>query len=81
MVKAVIFDLDDTLVSEEEYVISGYRHVSKLISVETGIDSNGIFDDLMRLYKESPQQVFNRYFEMKAIQKTEKKKSYFDLRS
>ena len=30
--EAVVFDLDDTLYSEKEYVRSGYREVAKLLS-------------------------------------------------
>lgn len=30
--EAVIFDLDDTLYGEKEYVRSGYREVAKLLS-------------------------------------------------
>ena len=32
MIKAVVFDLDDTLISEKEYVFSGFNVVSKEIS-------------------------------------------------
>ena len=32
MIKAVVFDLDDTLISEREYVLSGFNVVSKEIS-------------------------------------------------
>ena len=29
MIKAVVFDLDDTLISEKEYIRSGFRQVSQ----------------------------------------------------
>ncbi len=36
--KAVIFDLDDTLYSEKEYVKSGYRAISRMLSTVEGAD-------------------------------------------
>lgn len=62
MIKAVIFDLDDTLISERKYIISGYRHVAKLLSDKVGIDKQLIFDILMELFQSSPKKVFNRLF-------------------
>ena len=32
MIKAVVFDLDDTLISEKEYIRSGFKQVSKKIA-------------------------------------------------
>jgi putative hydrolase of the HAD superfamily len=63
MIKAVIFDLDDTLISEKEYVKSGYRHVSKIIEQKFQIDQNLIYQDLMNLFKISSLKVFNRLFD------------------
>ena len=31
MIKAVVFDLDDTLISEKEYIKSGYRHIAEVV--------------------------------------------------
>lgn len=75
MIKAVIFDLDDTLAPEISYVKSGYRAVATKLSSD--IDSLGQFinlptpgytskqlEDLMwELFSESSQNVFNRLFE------------------
>lgn len=60
MIKAVIFDLDDTLISEREYVISGYRHIADMLSVKVGVDKQAIFDMLMGFFQISPKNVFNR---------------------
>ena len=38
MIKAVIFDLDDTLISESEYIKSGFESVSKEISNKYNLD-------------------------------------------
>lgn len=60
MIKAVIFDLDDTLISEREYVISGYRHIARRLSDRVGEDKQAIFDILMELFQTSPKNVFDR---------------------
>ncbi len=68
MVKAVIFDLDDTLISEKEYIKSGYFHISKVLSLKIGISKENIFADLMELFQVSSNNVFNRLYEKYNIQ-------------
>lgn len=68
MVKAVVFDLDDTLISEKEYIISGYNHISKLISDKFGINKKQIFTDLIKLFEQSSYNVFNRLYEKYRIE-------------
>lgn len=60
MVKAVIFDLDDTLISERQYIESGYRHIAALLSCDIGITKDNIYEDLISLLEQSPINVFNR---------------------
>ena len=68
MVKAVIFDLDDTLISEKEYIKSGYRHIAGIIEDRFAMDKNQVFDDLMSLFKVSPLNVFNRLYDKYQIE-------------
>ena len=42
MVKAVVFDLDDTLISEKEYIKSGYRHIAGIIEDRLAMDKNQV---------------------------------------
>lgn len=49
--KAVIFDLDDTLYQEEEYVKSGFLHVSRFISEKTSLDKNYVFEQFFYYLK------------------------------
>ena len=44
----LIFDLDDTLYSEESYVISGYKAVSKYIFLTYGVPENESLDILLK---------------------------------
>ena len=47
--KAVIFDLDDTLYPEKEFVWSGFRAVADECAVELGRDPDAIFDRLVEI--------------------------------
>ena len=60
MVKAVIFDLDDTLISEQQYIESGYSHIATILSEKFQKDEKTIFTELMDLFNENPTNVFNR---------------------
>ena len=63
MIKAVVFDLDDTLVSEKEYIKSGYRHIAEVIGQRFNINKDQVYIDLFQLFRESPHNVFNRLYE------------------
>ncbi len=70
MVKAVIFDLDDTLISEKQYIESGYHHIAKILNSRVEISEDKIFRNLMDLFKKSPKNVFNRLLEQYGIDYT-----------
>ncbi len=63
-IQAVLFDLDDTLISEHEYARSGYRAAAEELCREDpgvfGRDSGALREELWDLFRESPKQVFNR---------------------
>lgn len=63
MIKAIIFDLDDTLISEKQYIISGFLHISKLLSKKLNKSQNEIYQHLIALFNKSPKNVFNRLYE------------------
>ena len=71
VIKAVIFDLDDTLVSEYEYVQSGYRYVSKRLEDRLGRTADEIFERLTELSKETYSRAFNRLFDSYGIEYTD----------
>ncbi|WNS43526.1 HAD hydrolase-like protein [Paenibacillus sp. MMS20-IR301] len=60
MVKAVIFDLDDTLISEKEYIKSGYMHISNILHQKYGVHQETCYNDLLYIFNESPRKVFDR---------------------
>lgn len=67
MIKAVIFDLDDTLISEKDYIKSGYSHVSEIIAGKYNLEFFYIYDSLLNLFSESHLEVFNRFLEKEEI--------------
>lgn len=61
MIKAIIFDLDDTLISEKEFVGSGFLAVSKYVSSKTRTyTTEYLLETLQVLHKISSDKVFNR---------------------
>ncbi len=60
MVRAIIFDLDDTLISERNYIESGYRHIAKLLSNRYDKDATELYELLIDLFYHDPKNVFNR---------------------
>ncbi|MTI80466.1 MAG: HAD-IA family hydrolase [Firmicutes bacterium] len=71
MVKAVIFDLDDTLISERQFIKSGYRHLSKILSKRFGEEEDNFYQLLLELFNSIPKNVFNRLFDKLGINYTQ----------
>lgn len=74
MIKAVIFDLDDTLISEKEYVKSGFKQVAIKIAEKYRLDKSKVYELLLNTFEEDSKMVFNRvldklniYYEKKDI--------------
>lgn len=63
--KAVVFDLDDTLYLEREYVLSGFQHVARRIAEKTGfIAEELLFETLKETYAQGIRgRNFNILFE------------------
>jgi len=73
MKKAVIFDLDDTLISELQYIESGYRYIAEYLSEELEISGASIFNLLINLFRESSKNVFNRLYDYVGLSYDESK--------
>lgn len=63
MIKVILFDLDDTLISEDEYVCSGYRHIATVLEEKYQIQNQATGHELYHLYKENAKNVFNRFLD------------------
>ncbi|MBQ9605862.1 MAG: HAD hydrolase-like protein [Lachnospiraceae bacterium] len=62
-IKAVIFDLDDTLVSEYEFIVSGYKYMSEYLADRLKHTPQEIEERLWDLSKETYSHAFNRLFD------------------
>lgn len=60
MIRAIVFDLDDTLISEAEYVASGFRAVARALAGSYPISEDVVLGALRRAFGESPRNVFDR---------------------
>lgn len=60
MIKAVVFDLDDTLISEREYIKSGFKVVSNKIATDKRLNEDDVFNKALELFEISSKEVFNR---------------------
>ncbi len=70
MIKAVIFDLDDTLVSELKFVKSGYAFIAKLLKETYPSHFADIAEteaSLLKLFEEDHKNVFNRILANKGL--------------
>jgi len=72
MIKAVIFDLDDTLAPESEFVYSGLRIIAIELSTRYGLPLMKTYEDLISTFNENPKNVFNRTLETLGIPYTNK---------
>lgn len=59
MIKAVIFDLDDTLYPEREYVISGFEVIGKYFNEKYNIKDTA--EELIKLFDIDNNNVYGRY--------------------
>ncbi|MCA9262217.1 MAG: HAD family hydrolase [Planctomycetales bacterium] len=59
--RAIIFDLDDTLYAELDFVWSGFRAVARWLDVERGYSAEHTFAQLQSLFAESRTRVFDRW--------------------
>ncbi|MGL4656093.1 MAG: HAD family hydrolase [Sarcina sp.] len=60
MIKAIVFDLDDTLISEREYIKSGFTIISEYIAKEHNLEQGEIFALMNKLFEEDSKELFNR---------------------
>jgi len=54
--KAILFDLDDTLYAEFEYVKSGYKAVAEYLSKQCSVDAKVILDNMLSNFKQSGRE-------------------------
>lgn len=71
-IKVVLFDLDDTLYLERDYIKSGFSVVSNFISKKIEIKEQEIYLKILALFNENSKNVFNRLLDFYHIEYKEK---------
>lgn len=63
MIKAVVFDLDDTLILESEYIKSGFAEVANYISKTYNLNKLETYNTLLEIFSNDSKNVFNRFLD------------------
>jgi putative hydrolase of the HAD superfamily len=70
--QAIVFDLDDTLYSERDFVLSGFRAVAEWASENLGIELEQGYTALFNLYREGVRNdTFDRWLNIHGIDRPE----------
>lgn len=69
MIKAVIFDLDDTLYPERDYLISGFNAVG--VYIENKYNLTGISEELLALFDADKSDVYGRLLRSHCLPESE----------
>lgn len=65
--KVIIFDLDDTLISEKEYIDSGFKSIANYFAKKYKLSLKEVHFTIEKLFKKNNKKVFNRLFEVYGI--------------
>lgn len=68
LIKGVIFDLDDTLISEREYIKSGFKSVANKISNDYKKNECKIYEVLYSEFEIDSKNVFNRVLDKLSLE-------------
>jgi putative hydrolase of the HAD superfamily len=78
--KAIIFDLDDTLYSEKDFVLSGFQAVASWASANLGISEETGYTTLFDLYHQGVRNnTFNKWLTIHQIDKPELVTNLLDI--
>lgn len=59
-IKGLIFDLDDTLYREWDYVFSGFNQVAKFLAHEYNLDQTKVYEDILEIFhRDRRGKIFN----------------------
>ena len=67
--RAVVFDLDDTLYPERDFVLGGFQAAASWVETHLGVPADGGYAELRRLYESGVRgDTFNRWLEALGIE-------------
>ncbi len=67
MIRVVLFDLDDTLISEYEYIQSGFTHIAAILEERLQDEKEAIYVKMLELFQADSGNLFNRIYEAYGI--------------
>jgi putative hydrolase of the HAD superfamily len=68
MIKAIIFDLDDTLYNEREFVFGAFKEVSDYLADKYKLNETIVYEDIIQIFKEYGRgKIFNMICEKYSI--------------
>ena len=68
--RAVVFDLDDTLYAESEFVESGFRSVANWAALKWDLKEQAVFDEFVDLQLSSHGRVFNAWLSVRSLEES-----------
>ena len=69
MIKAIIFDMDDTLYKEYDFVFGGFKAVSLYLSEKYNLSENDVYKKILNIfYREGRGKIFNRIIDIYNLQ-------------
>jgi len=78
--QAIVFDLDDTLYAERDFVLSGFRAVAEWSSANLGITSERSYETLFALYSQGVRNnTFDRWLMIHEIDRPELAAKFVDI--
>lgn len=66
--KVIVFDLDDTLILEKDYIKSGFKVIANVLENKLEKKSEEIFKNMMELFKIESDMLFNRLLDSYNVQ-------------
>ena len=67
MIKVVVFDLDDTLIEESKFTLSGLSYNAKFLSKHLNLELELVHDLLLKSYKANKVKTYNHFFDIQGI--------------
>lgn len=64
---SVVFDLDDTLYLEEEYILGGLKAAAKVLALHLKQKESAVKEALLQLYQQDRFYIFDRYLKERGI--------------
>jgi putative hydrolase of the HAD superfamily len=62
-IDSVVFDLDDTVILENDFIESAFNEISHYINQNYQLDQSSVYKELLNLHRENVKNVFDRFLQ------------------